>query len=184
MADVEVYARFESNIEHLNAGSIRHLLRRFVEELVAEGERLLRLNVPKLSGETERHVDKTEVEQIDEVIRAAFGIRPIEIENRRYQVGTKDLFTPGEQDSSNYPVFVNRGSGIFGPASVPIHSRRAHVMRFDVSEGTIFRSEVKGQRGQEFLLKTYEELRRVILPEKAKLFAERVRALATTPTPS
>lgn len=181
MSDIQITV--EGNIDRLSAGAVHRLFGDLASRLLKRGEELLRVNVPRDTGAMAEHVGHSGPHEAGGVIKGAVGIPPIGGENRRFQVGTKDLFTPGEQSSSNYPLFVDRGTGIFGPAHAPIHSRRAHVMRFDVAEGTLFRAEVKGQPPQHFMLDTYEQMIHTLLPIESAIFGNRVRMLAVGESP-
>lgn len=181
---VQIETSVESNVENLSALTVHRLYRNLVSRMLSRGADLLRLNTPKNTGEMAAHVGHHGPVDEGLVITGSVGIPPISVVNRRYQVGTKDLFTPGEQSSANYPLFRDRGTGIFGPAHAPIHSRRAHVMRFEGTEGPLFRAEVKGQPPGHFMLETYEQMRRTLLPIETQIFESHVRRLALEPNPS
>lgn len=173
-----------SNIDRLDAEAFHHALVDLVDNLAGYGATVLKRNVPK--GETRRlEAAAGHTRTIDRgfEITAEVGIPAIEEALRQFrQVGTKDLPVPGEQDPSHYPIFVDRGTGEFGPTGSPIFARRANFMAFPGADGhTIFRHSVRGQRGQHFMLKTYTEMVSV-LPAFAKAWAAQVK-LETEPDP-
>ena len=160
MAD-EVYVDVDvSDCDRLTARSFHHALVRLVDSLAEQGEHALQVNVPK--GETERllqAVARGEVIDGEFLITSEVGVHEISgIGIPGVTPAAKDIFSPGQQSSSMYPLFVDRGTGIFGPAHAPIHARRVGVMRWEENGKEIFAKETKGQEGQEFMAKTYAEM--------------------------
>lgn len=181
MADLfELDIRVDSNVDRLSAHAVHRMLGELITDSVEDVEEFLRFIVPK--GDTERlseAVSSHPAHETDDGQVAAVGIPPIETV-QGVSPAVKDLFSPGEQDSDHYPLFVDRGTGIFGPAGVPITARRVHVMHFDDAEGfDIFRSEVKGQEGAHFMLASYSFML-IVLQTRIKEFNERVKHLATS----
>lgn len=179
MAEVELDIQVESNIDRLSETAIRRFLGDALSDTVKDSEEFLRAIVPRDTGELAAHVGYKAAEEGDGgLLRAAVGIPPID-RARGLTPALKDLIAPGEQDPSDYPLFRDRGTGIFGPAHAPIHARRAEVMKFDGAEGhPIFRSEVKGSEGDHFMLATYA-FSKIALTAHIHEMGERVRGLAT-----
>lgn len=175
--DVQV----ESNVDNLSAHAVHRMYDDLLTGTVEDAEEFLRFAVPK--GETDRlseAVSHHKAHETDEGLSAAVGIPKIESPGG-VSPGVKDLFSPGEQDSDDYPLFVDRGTGIFGPAGVPITARRVHVMHFEDEQGLdIFRGEVKGQEGAHFMLATYAFAKEMLVI-RAKEFAEHVKHLSAAP---
>jgi hypothetical protein len=82
-------------------------------------------------------------------------------------------------ESPEYPLFVHRGTGIFGPHRSPIVSPKGNVMRFNIGAGNpyfmkqgdpgnIFRLQVKGQKPQPYLEDVVRETRLYIERQKSK----------------
>jgi hypothetical protein len=183
MAD-SVSSEVRSNIDRLDAEVFHRCLVELIEDLAKDGGRFLKAIVPV--GETaalQRHAGHTAAHDDGVVITAAVGVKAIEGAARRFfQVGTKDTPVPGEQHPGDYPIFVDRGTGEFGPTGQSIFARRANFMAFPGAEGhTIFRHKVAGQRGQHFMLKTYVEML-TLLPALSKVYAAKVSA-ETRPVP-
>ena len=84
-----------------------------------------------------------------------------------------------ESDPADYPLFKDQGTSLFGDVDrSAITSPTGGTMRFEGTAGeTVFRKHVAGQEGAHFMLFTYEEIRRVILPAEADIFARRVEML-------
>lgn len=170
----------ESNVDRLSEHAVHRMLGELLTDTVEDVEEFLRFIVPK--GDTDRlseAVSSSAAHETDVGLEAAVGIPPIETV-QGLSPAVKDLFQPGEQDSDDYPLYVDRGTGIFGPAGVPITARHVHVMHFDDADGfDIFRSEVKGQEGAHFMLASYA-FSLIVLETRLKEFDERVKHLATS----
>src|SRR5690606_39028417 len=52
----------------------------------------------------------------------------------------------------DYSVYVQRGTGLYGPAGRPIRPRRSPFLVFDVGGRTVFAREVRGTPPQPFML--------------------------------
>lgn len=175
MADqpVHVEVKVESNIDRLSETAIRRFMGDALEGTVKEAEEFLRFIVPRDTGEMEAHVGHTA-----EDLRAAVGIPRID-RISGVSPAVKDMYSPGEQDSGDYPLFRDRGTGIFGPAHEPIHARRVSVMKWEGAEGhPIFRSEVQGSEGSHFMLATYA-FAQISLRINIAMMGNRVKHLAT-----
>ncbi len=178
MADqsVDIEIRVRSNVDRLSEMAIRRFLADSLTDTVKEAEEFLRFIVPKDTGEMAAHVGHTDASF--EKLSAAVGIPRIETA-KGVTPAVKDMFSPGEQDSGDYPLFRDRGTGIFGPAHEPIHARRVSVMKWEGHEGhPIFRSEVAGSEGSHFMLATYA-FAHVALITQIHEMGERVKQLAT-----
>ena len=117
--------------------------RDLLNELAEDGVTFLAANVPNYSSYTLRHVDRSSVEW-----RAADG---------EYEavVGIK-------AGTSLHPVYVNRGTGIYGPSGRPYQAFNVTGRMWFYSHvygRVIGVEEVKGQRAQQFLYTTFNELR-------------------------
>lgn len=179
MAEVELDIKVESNIDRLSEIAIRRFLGDALSGTVEDSEEFLRAIVPRDTGELAAHVGHKAAEEVDGgLLRAAVGIPPID-RAHGLTPALKDLMAPGEQNSSDYPLFRDRGTGIFGPAHAPIHARRGEVMRWEGAEGhPIFRSEVKGSEGSHFMLATYA-FSKLALTAHVHEMGERIKGLAT-----
>jgi hypothetical protein len=168
-----------SNVDRLSASSVHELFRDLVGRANRSGRDWMRIVVPK--GDSQRlarAVDTTGPSSEGAAISASVGIPPIlgaDVSNGTY--------FPGEQSSGDYPLFVDRGTGMFGPTHAPITGRRGWMV-FEGREGTtVFAKSVAGQPGQHFMLSTYEQMTRVALPVERERFAERVKHLYADPNP-
>lgn len=177
LEQIEIDVHVESNVEKLSETAVRRFLADALTGTVEDAEEFLSFIVPKLSGELAGHVEHTEAAQ--ENLAAAVGIPPIH-KDTGVTPAVKDMFAPGEQDSDDYPLFRDRGTGIFGPAHEPIHARKVSVMKFDGPMGhPIFRAETKGMEGAHFMLATYA-FARVAFQAHIQEFEERVKNLPAT----
>lgn len=177
-----------SNIDRLSASVVHRLYEDMIYRSIHAGEDWLRIVVPK--GRTlamERHIGVDGPHDELDTISAALGIPRIEsAENRMSSNPSPDFFSPmpGGEDSRDYPLFTDRGTGMFGPAHAPIHSHTGGAMRFEDAAGAVlFRRQVAGQPGKHFMLDTYEQIRRVSMPIEAERFRERVQHLYADPSP-
>lgn len=68
-------------------------------------------------------------------------------------------------DPADYPVYVEVGSGVFGPIGQPIRSIPGHPMVIQFPEGKIFTETVLGQHPQHYAQRAYENTVRWI-PER------------------
>lgn len=176
MSDIRVEVR--TNVDSLDAAVIHHSFVRLVDEFAEAGGEILKATVPK--GETlqlEHHSGHSPAHETADGIEAAVGVTAIlDAIVERFQTGLKDFAVPGEQSAANSPIFVDRGTGIFGPSGAPIFARRSHFMKFEGEQGhDIFRQQTQGQPGQHFMLKTYAEMRG-ILPAMVEAFKTRLEA--------
>lgn len=165
MSESLVAVRVESNIERLDSHLFHEMLVRLIRDIAETGEAILKSEVPEgETGALKRHVAHHGPHDEGERVVAEIGISAVmDALVAHFQTALKDMAVPGEQSASNYPLFVDRGTGIFGPAGSPIFARRAHFMQFPGQGGDmIFRHETKGQRGQHFMLKTYSSLVAII----------------------
>lgn len=180
MADqVELDIRVTSNVDRLSEHAIHRLYADLLTSTVEDTEEFLRFIVPKDTDRMAEHVGHHPAHETGAGLAAAVGIPRIEGAGGGVSPAVKDLFAPGEQDSEDYPLFVDRGTGIFGPAGVPIHARKVHVMHFEDQGGhDIFREEVKGQPGAHFMLASYA-FARIALLAHVRDFEEHVKHLAT-----
>lgn len=180
MADqVELEIHVRSNVDRLSEHAVHRMLGDLLTSTVEDTEEFLRFIVPKDTGRMAEEVGHHGAHETDAGLEASIGIPRIEGAGGGVSPAVKDLITPGEQDSADYPLFTDRGTGIFGPAGVPIHARKVTVMHFEDQSGhDIFREEVKGQEGHHFMLASYA-FARIALQAHVREFEERVKHLAT-----
>jgi hypothetical protein len=164
--------RVESNVDRLSARRVHEGIVELAESIGADSADFMRVIVPKDTGRLAEHVGHSFFEDLMGRMEVRVGVRPIEdAAVKRYQTATKDLPVPGEQRAEYYPLYVDRGTGIFGETGTPIFARRAHNMRFDDAEGvTIFRHEVAGQRPAHFMLETYAAARVFVRVAEERFF--------------
>lgn len=175
----ELDVRVESNVDSLSEHALHRMLGDLLTGTVEDTEEFLRFIVPKDSGRVAEEVGHRAAHETETGLEAAVGIPRIESASHGVSPAVKDMFVPGEQSSEDYPLYADRGTGIFGPAGVPITARRVHVMHFNDAEGfDIFRSEVKGQEGDHFMLASYA-FARIVMQARVKEFEERVKHLPT-----
>lgn len=179
MADLKVEVR--SNVDTLSAERLHQALVDMVKGIVVDSTRFLRAEVPKDTGALEEHVGHSEIEDVVDLIEARIGVRSIG------EAGANAALKliPGAQDSSHYPIFVDRGTGIFGPTASPIFARVGHKMVFEGREGTVFAHSVKGQPGQHFMAATLAYANAVARTDKhIKLALEEMAARAAAELPA
>jgi hypothetical protein len=175
LADLVV--RIESNTDALTALAVHALLERLVDRVTEQGEGLLRVNVAEsitgdygTTGDLEEHVGRHPVISAGDMIHGAVGIPPIDSGRRS--------FTSGDSDQADYPIFKDRGTGIFGEEPHQITPATRKVMRFEGMFGdTVFRHSVAGQEGAEFGCRTYEEMFSA-LPADVEIFERELKSLA------
>jgi hypothetical protein len=178
MAD-EIEIRVEDNIDRLSETAIRRFLADAMTGTVEDSEEFLRFIVPKDKGTMAEEVGHHAARAEDVELSAAVGIPRIETAGG-VSPAVKDMFSPGEQDSDEYPLYRDRGTGIFGPDHEPIHARKVEVMKWDGIEGhPIFRRETKGMEGAHFMLATYA-FARVAWEAHLHDMDERIKHLPTT----
>lgn len=172
-----------SNVDRLSVESVHRLFSDMIERTVRSSREFLTGAVPH--GETERlaaAVDSTGPYDEVDSISAAVGIPPIGgLEDRFTKTPSPDFFSPSGSSAADYPLFVDRGTGMFGPAHAPISSHTGGPLVWEEDGRTIFAQHVQGQEPHHFMLATYEHMTRVSLPADAAIFAEQVRHLASDP---
>lgn len=147
----QIHVSVRSNVDALSAARLHQALLETVESTVADATAFLRAVEPKDTGSMEAHTDHTHAEDVTGMIEAKLGITPIEDAG----MGSALKSIPGAQDSSHYPLFVDRGTGVFGPIATPIFARTGSSMHFEIDGRSIFARSVLGQRGQHFMAATY-----------------------------
>lgn len=76
-------------------------------------------------------------------------------------VGIPEIHKPGEIDplSARYPIFVDKGTGIFGDRDSRIFPNTKEFMKLPPKDGySIFHRSVKGQKGQGFMAATFSTM--------------------------
>jgi len=174
MPDYELVA-VRSNVNRLSVEAVHTLYERAIDRTAEEGADFLRAAVPKREGLMAARVGHHDSRAVGEdVFEASVGIPHID-------EAANLMGSPGAQDSGNYPIFTDRGTGIFGPLHTPIRSRTGRMMRWEEGGQVFFRREVKGQMGKHFMLETYEMMHRAILPANAEVMGERIKKLWANP---
>jgi hypothetical protein len=174
MPDYELVA-VRSNVDRLSVEAVHTLYERAIDRTAEDGADFLRGVVPKREGLMAARVGHHESSATGEdVIEASVGIP-------RIDEASNIMGSPGAQDSGNYPLFTDRGTGIFGPIHMPIVARSGHMMRWEDGGQVFFRREVKGQVGKHFMLETYEMMHRAILPANVEDMGERIKRLWANP---
>lgn len=173
MADlVEVHV--ESNIDRLTTQAINSAFRRLVKRVMEHGKEELKFLVPRGSTRRlERGVDTHGPIAVPGGFIGEVGIP--EIDSARDGYGR--ALAPGAQDPAHYPLFQDRGTGIFGPTHSPIYPRKGSVMVWrDESGDKVFARRTDGLAGRHFMAQTYA-LMNADLEAEAKIFAAEVTAL-------
>jgi hypothetical protein len=177
-----------SNVDRLSASTVHRLFADMIGRVMRSGEGFLRATAPRGKSERlSRAVSSVGPHDDGDIISASVGVPPIaDAPSRFAKTPSPDFFSPvaGGHGTRDYPLFVDRGTGMFGSAYAPIHSHTGGPLRFEGADGgVVFRQSVKGQPAAHFMLATFEEMRRVALPIDAKLFEERVKRLYAEPNP-
>lgn len=136
-----------SNTDSLSARVLHDCLYNLVETELIGGETFLKALVPKKTFALEHNVGHSGPFDEGIEISGSVGIPMIE---KTSESGSYD------PKSSLYPLFVDKGTGIFGDRESPIFSRKGEFMKLP-PDGihSIYQKEVKGQRGHEFMAATY-----------------------------
>jgi hypothetical protein len=123
------------------AEMMRQRMKDLLDVLSRDGVDLLTIHVPNYTSYTIRHIDRSPVEEAEGGYDATVGIK----------AGT-----------SYHPVYVNRGTGIFGPfikRPYTAHNPSGRMWFYSEKYGRVIGIEsVKGQRAQHFLYTTFKEL--------------------------
>jgi hypothetical protein len=180
--DIELRIEVESNTEALTAMAVHRLIKDLVDASTEKGEVLLLINTPKDTGMMAEHVGRHPTEDFMVFIRGSFGIPPIEL------AAGRNIFSANEEDSALYPLFVDQGTGIHGTRGGMIHPGGVMVWedRWPESEdapkgkkeGKVFRYQTEGQEGQHFMLETFQEMVRLVIPSEIETFERRLKLLS------
>lgn len=186
MSDEYRIVEVRSNVDRLSASAVHRLFVDMISRTTHAGETFLKSIAPR--GSTEklaRAVTSSGPHDAGDHIDAAVGIPPIaDVADRMAHKPSPDFFTPSGHTAADYPLFRDRGTGMFGPAHAPIHSHTGGPMKFEGTDGNlVFARSVQGQPGGHFMLATFEEMRRVALPADAEIFREHVQHLYLEPNP-
>lgn len=151
MAD-DIHVSVRSNVSALSADRLHQSLVDMVNSVVSGSEVFLRSAEPKRTGAMEAHTSSSKAtEDLVGLIEAKLGITAVEGAGSNV-AALKSI--PGAQDSSHYPIFVDRGTGVFGPTASRIFARTSRAMVFEEDGRTIFARSVAGQHGQHFMAAT------------------------------
>lgn len=186
MADLEI-TEVRSNIGALSAERLHQALVEMVRSTVVEAARFLRAEVPKDTGRLAEAVDHSQVEDLAKTIEARLGIKPVGesfVPGAGGQaISPRSAYQPS--DSSHYPVFVDRGTGVFGPTASPIFARVGHAMVFEIDGHTVFARQVQGQHGQHFMAATLAYVHALVRADKhIRLALEEMAAKAAAELPA
>lgn len=140
-----VTVEIRSNIEALSAARLHQSLVAMVRSIVEDSTAFMRSIEPKRTGALIEHTTHTDVDDLVGLIEARLGIKPVD---------EASSFHHGSSDSRDYPIFVDRGTGIFGETGSPIYSKHNGPMVFEEDGRTIFTRAVAGQEGQHFVAAT------------------------------
>lgn len=176
LVDIEI----RSNLDALDAKRIHEGLVRMVDEAASGGAEFMRGIAPMHLGALKEHVSHTHARDLGESVEASLGVPPI---GTSYVPGTggttvSPRFSVQPSDSSKYPLFVDRGTGVFGSTGSPTFARKGKAMRFERGGQTIFATSTKGQKGQHFLAATYAYVHHVLLREGAERLRVELDAMA------
>jgi hypothetical protein len=165
----EVILEVKSNTEKLSDRALHETLVNFVRREALMGEVALKAIVPK--GETLS------------LAREAGHKGPFD---EGYEitasVGIPEIHRSGESDplSARYPIFVDKGTGIFGDKDSRIFPKTKEFMKLPPKDDfSIFHRSVKGQKGQEFMLATFSAMvgmLRINSEEFRKEFSAKLKA--------
>jgi hypothetical protein len=134
------------------------IIRDWLHEIADFAEDSYYRHVPYASGRTLAAINKSRVNKTPYGYTVEVGIGPI--------------FGLHYGESPEYPVFVDQGTGIFGPEgeSGLITPQNGNVIAFEkLGEGTIFTRFVEGQEAQNYSEKIHEEVDAEIVIKKAEL---------------
>jgi hypothetical protein len=141
----EVILEVKSNTQKLSDRALHDVLVSFMRHEALMGEVALKALVPK--GET------------FSLAREAGHKGPFdEGAEITASVGIPEIHKPGETDplSAKYPIFVDKGTGIFGDTDSKIFPKTRKFMKLPPKDDfSIFHRSIKGQKGQEFMLATF-----------------------------
>lgn len=71
-----------------------------------------------------------------------------------------------------YALFVEQGTGLFGPSGQLIFPRRAKALRFEINGKTVFAKYVRGFPGRFFVRRTAEEVKPLLFDLADRLWRE------------
>lgn len=160
MSNQDVKITIRSNTDSLSEAAVYDALVKMVGHSAEEGADFLKLVVPKgetlgLSTHAGHHGP------IDDGI------------NVKAEVGIPPILAGGATDpnSMRYPMYVDKGTGIFGDTHEPIMAKREAMKLPPDGVHSMFHKVVKGQEGQFFMEKTFE-----FMKESMKVNAEFFKA--------
>jgi hypothetical protein len=147
MADfIEVSTNEDEVLREFDSYISRHRFRsrELMDDLADTGVQLLRIKAPEYSSYLQRHIDR-------EAVHQTVGASGTELET---VVGVK-------RGTSEHPYYVNFGTGLYAtPSRGYITAKQGEylVFRSDIYGRVIRTKRVKGQRAQNFLYQTWQDL--------------------------
>jgi hypothetical protein len=146
MDDQQIRVEIKSNTDSLSARAVHDALVHMVGDSAEEGADFLKMAVPHRTLAMAMAAGHHGPVDDGINVSASVGIPPI--------VNPGGSFDP---NSMRYPMFVDKGTGIFGDYHTPIFAKRSEAMKLP-PDGvhSIFQHEIKGQEGQFFMKKTFE----------------------------
>lgn len=123
----------------------RRLAKELVEDIGDFGLKMLEYNVPQYSSYLLRHTEKSES-----------TFRP----GGEGGGGAYEVIFGIKAGTSRHPIYVEQGTGIYGPRNEVIKARTASRMVFysTLYNRVISRKTVKGQRPQRYFYETWKEV--------------------------
>lgn len=139
-----------SNVEALSATVVHEALIRMIDHSLEGSEAFLRADRAGHSrtGATEAAIHRDHVKDAVEVAEGKLGVGPV--------IPVHDRPTHGRYRHSQAPIFTDEGT------RSPIFAATPGGLMTNRSEGIFRRREVRGQRGQHFMAKTYGELQALL----------------------
>lgn len=161
MADVDVHIVGADELR-MRIKMMRESLDRLTRDAAKDVAEHLALEIkqgaPKLTGNLASAVD------VEAGARNIIGVA----NSFKFEVSINERQAP-------YALYVEKGTGIFGPTRSPIKSLPGNVLVFELNGKTIFAHSVKGQRGRHFVRDAILRTKELYVPVRVEILREDLR---------
>lgn len=139
------------------------------DELTLKLSKMVKANPAKeILKDTLRHMEfvaKSFVPQrTGNLFRSISSEGPVTVSPSEY-VGS---VSAGDKATAPYAIHVEKGTGIYGYKKSPFTSPTGNFMVFEDHGRTVFALKIRGQEGQHYIRKTFEEARDFYVPYRVR----------------
>ena len=150
-----------------NSGHIRHAMDELLNEAARIGEHSATLYAPEQSRRLKRAITSTRARE------TATGASEARVGVSEIRAGAGGRLGPMREGENNYPLFVEQGTGLFGPLHRRITAKRRGAMVFMGRTGLVVTRSTRGQRPQRYMRHAFDDVAAYI-PQRIGTMVDRI----------